>query len=138
MWKKLKNGNIPAGPTLYRGVFAVSDAPSDTFLHMKGWIKGVCFVNGHNLGRYWNVGPQETLYVPAPWLRKGENEVSAVFTVFPFLSLLCILRQRSYAIVNLEKCIQQFFKFVNILRPSLVYLSSMLNSELFEGLIQCN
>lgn len=35
----------------------------------------MCFVNGYNLGRYWNIGPQETLYIPAPWLRKGENEL---------------------------------------------------------------
>jgi len=37
--------------------------------------KGVVFVNGHNLGRFWNVGPQQTLYVPGVWLKKGKNEI---------------------------------------------------------------
>ena len=66
----------PYGPFLYKGTFQVNEEPKDTFLHMKNWTKGVCFINGHNLGRYWIKGPQETLYIPAPWLYKGENEVS--------------------------------------------------------------
>ena len=49
--------------------------PKDTFLHMKTWTKGVVFINGRNVGRYWELGPQETLYLPSPWLHKGENEV---------------------------------------------------------------
>ncbi|CAB4037765.1 beta-galactosidase-1 2 isoform X1, partial [Paramuricea clavata] len=40
-----------------------------------GWHKGVAFINGHNLGRYWKIGPQKTLYVPAPWLKEGKNTV---------------------------------------------------------------
>ena len=67
------------GPSLYMGTFTINEHPKDTFLHMKDWTKGVCFVNGHNLGRYWIKGPQETLYVPAPWLKKGINEVSETF-----------------------------------------------------------
>jgi beta-galactosidase len=62
------------GPAFYRGHFAVAD-PRDTFLALPGWTKGVCWVNGFNLGRYWNRGPQRTLYVPAPLLAKGENEL---------------------------------------------------------------
>ena len=65
-------------PSLYRGTFELMEEPKDTFLHMKGWTKGVCFINGHNLGRYWNIGPQETLYLPAPWLNKGQNEVCSI------------------------------------------------------------
>ena len=42
---------------------------------MHNWGKGVVWVNGHNLGRYWNVGPQQTLYLPGVWLKKGNNEV---------------------------------------------------------------
>jgi beta-galactosidase len=42
---------------------------------MQGWTKGVCWINGFNLGRYWDRGPQRTLYVPAPLLRPGENEL---------------------------------------------------------------
>ncbi|RXM92559.1 Beta-galactosidase-1-like protein 2 [Acipenser ruthenus] len=40
-----------------------------------GWSKGVVFINGQNLGRYWSIGPQQTLYLPAPWLHTGINEV---------------------------------------------------------------
>ena len=74
-WRKIREGELPSIPSLYRGTFEVTEEPKDTFLHMKGWTKGVCFINGHNLGRYWQIGPQETLYLPAPWLNKGHNEV---------------------------------------------------------------
>lgn len=42
---------------------------------LQGWGKGVVFVNGFNLGRYWEIGPQETLYLPGPLLKQGDNEV---------------------------------------------------------------
>jgi beta-galactosidase len=51
------------------------DALGDTYLDMHRWTKGVVWVNGNNLGRYWNIGPQKRLYCPAPWLRLGDNEV---------------------------------------------------------------
>jgi beta-galactosidase len=47
----------------------------DAFLDMRGWGKGIVFVNGHNLGRYWQIGPQQTLYLPDVWLKKGRNEI---------------------------------------------------------------
>ncbi|MDP4205237.1 MAG: beta-galactosidase [Bacteroidota bacterium] len=47
----------------------------DTYLDMSSWKKGVVWVNGHNLGRYWEIGPQTRLYCPAPWLKKGKNEI---------------------------------------------------------------
>ena len=50
----------------------------DTFSSLQGWNKGIVIVNGFNLGRYWNVGPQRTLYLPAPILKRGENKVSYV------------------------------------------------------------
>ena len=52
-----------------------SDQNSDTFIDVlsSGFTKGVIFVNGRNLGRYWKVGPQKTLYLPGSWLKKGEN-----------------------------------------------------------------
>ncbi|GAB0199833.1 beta-galactosidase-1-like protein 2 [Grus japonensis] len=46
----------------------------EVFSSWQGWEKGVVFVNGQNLGRYWKIGPQETLYLPGPWLWKGSNE----------------------------------------------------------------
>lgn len=62
------------GSAFYRGSFTV-DQPADTFLRLDGWEKGVAFINGFNLGRYWKAGPQKTLYVPAPLLKAGENEL---------------------------------------------------------------
>lgn len=50
-------------------------ATADTFLDLKAWTKGVVWVNGHHLGRYWEIGPQTRLYCPAPWLKLGTNEV---------------------------------------------------------------
>ncbi|MFM0118133.1 beta-galactosidase [Paraburkholderia sp. RL18-101-BIB-B] len=51
------------------------DTVGDTYLDMRNWTKGMVWVNGHNLGRYWNIGPQERLYCPAPSLRQGDNEI---------------------------------------------------------------
>ncbi len=62
------------GPRFYRGEFEV-DEPEVTFVDLKGWTKGVVYINGFNLGRYWEVGPQETVYVPRSILRKGVNEM---------------------------------------------------------------
>ncbi|MCD9025424.1 glycoside hydrolase family 35 protein [Cohnella silvisoli] len=61
-------------PTFYRGAFNAVEL-ADTFMELEGWTKGVAYVNGFNLGRYWNAGPQKTLYVPAPLLRLGSNEI---------------------------------------------------------------
>lgn len=63
-----------AKPAFYRGNFNLNEV-GDTFLDTSKWNKGVVWINGHNLGRYWQVGPQQTLYVPAPWLKQGRNEV---------------------------------------------------------------
>ncbi|MFJ2898974.1 beta-galactosidase family protein [Streptomyces sp. NPDC087218] len=64
----------PVGPAFHRGTFEVTD-PDDTFLHLDGWTKGHAWVNGFALGRYWSRGPQRSLYVPAPVLRAGTNEI---------------------------------------------------------------
>jgi beta-galactosidase len=56
-------------PAVFRGSFAAK-AGVDTFVNMKGWTKGAVYVNGFNLGRYWNVGPQETLYLPGELVRE--------------------------------------------------------------------
>ena len=67
------------GPAFYQGHFDLM-VIGDTFLDTRGWGKGAVWINGHALGRFWNVGPQQTLYVPAPWLKTGTNHV-VVFTV---------------------------------------------------------
>ena len=67
------------GPAFYQGHFDLQDV-GDTFLDTRGWGKGAVWINGHPLGRFWNVGPQQTLYVPAPWLKRGTNEI-VIFTL---------------------------------------------------------
>jgi beta-galactosidase len=64
----------PPSPEVYRTTINIPE-PGDTFLDMRYWGKGYAWVNGHNLGRYWNIGPQQTMYVPGPWLKPGDNEV---------------------------------------------------------------
>jgi beta-galactosidase GanA len=72
----LKFGNAPGGEpgNFFRGTFDLQDV-GDTYLDMTGWKKGVVWVNGRNLGRYWEVGPQKRLYCPAPFLKQGTNEI---------------------------------------------------------------
>ena len=68
--------NFRGQPTFLRGTLTVDGTPADTFLRLDGFHKGIVLVNGFNLGRYWNdKGPTKTLYVPAPILREGENEI---------------------------------------------------------------
>jgi len=77
-WVTTLAPKAPAAPTkpgvFFKGTFAL-DATADTFIDMAGYKKGVVWVNGHNLGRYWDIGPQTKLYCPASWLRKGQNTV---------------------------------------------------------------
>lgn len=72
----LRGASAPQGrPGLFfRGEFEL-DQPADTFLDLTGYRKGVVWVNGHNLGRYWDIGPQFRLYCPASYLKPGRNEV---------------------------------------------------------------
>jgi beta-galactosidase len=68
-------GPAPAtGPAFHHGTFEIDEA-ADAFLALPGWTKGQAWINGFHLGRYWNRGPQRTLYVPAPVLRPGRNEL---------------------------------------------------------------
>ena len=64
----------PKSGVFFRGTLDL-DAPADTFIDMTNFVKGFVWVNGHNLGRYWEIGPQTRLYCPASWLKKGENEI---------------------------------------------------------------
>jgi len=61
-------------PVWYFGSLDVPN-PGDTFLDMRNFTKGFVWVNGHNLGRFWRIGPQQTLYLPGVWLRKGKNDI---------------------------------------------------------------
>lgn len=72
--KGKQDKNTKSSPTIYSGVFTLNET-GDTFLDMEDWGKGIVFINGYNLGRYWKVGPQQTLYLPGCWLKKGKNEI---------------------------------------------------------------
>jgi len=63
-----------SGPAYHRGTFTVNSL-GDTFIDTRGWGKGIVWINSHNLGRYWQIGPQQSLFLPATWLKKGKNEI---------------------------------------------------------------
>ena len=73
--RRLPEGKVDERPGIFfRGTFDLSE-PADTFLDLSEYQKGLVWVNGHNLGRYWNLGPQKRLYCPAGWLRRGQNQI---------------------------------------------------------------
>ncbi|GAB2503245.1 beta-galactosidase [Pseudoxanthomonas sangjuensis] len=61
-------------PAFHRGTFRLRRL-GDSYIDMRGWGRGHVWINGHHLGRYWRIGPQQTLLVPAQWLRRGDNEI---------------------------------------------------------------
>lgn len=72
---KLKfSKNSIQNPAFFRGTFSLNEI-GDTFLDMRNWGKGHVWVNGHHLGRYWAIGPQQSLYLPVGWLKKGKNSI---------------------------------------------------------------
>lgn len=75
---KAAEGEVEASgernPTFHRALLE-TDEPADTYLHLPGWTKGVVWVNGFNIGTYWNKGPQQSLYIPGPLLQAGSNEI---------------------------------------------------------------
>jgi beta-galactosidase len=74
-------------PAFYKGYFNVK-SNSDFYLDMRWFKKGVAWINGHCLGRYWNIGPTQTMYVPGVWLNKGKNEVVILDMHRPFAARL--------------------------------------------------
>ena len=70
------------GPVIQKGTFKLIKA-EDTYLDMSSWGKGVVWLNGHNLGKYWFIGPQQTIYVPKEWLKVGVNEISVLELLKP-------------------------------------------------------
>ena len=69
-------------PGYHRGYFTLKKV-GDTFLNFETWGKGQVYVNGHAMGRIWSIGPQQTLYVPGCWLKKGKNEIIVLDVVGP-------------------------------------------------------
>lgn len=74
--------NTPSKIGYYKATFKLK-MTGDTFLNMETWGKGQVYVNGHALGRFWSIGPQQTLYCPGCWLKKGDNEVVVLDVVGP-------------------------------------------------------
>lgn len=72
--KKFKEGGKVNAPAYYRASFNLKET-GDVFLDMQTWGKGMVWVNGKALGRFWKIGPQQTLYLPGCWLKKGKNEI---------------------------------------------------------------
>lgn len=72
--KRYKNGTAQTMPAYYRTTFRL-DKVGDTFLDMSTWGKGMIWVNGLAIGRFWEIDPQQTLFMPGCWLKEGENEV---------------------------------------------------------------
>ena len=77
----------PEAPVIRRGTFNLREV-GDAYLDMSKWGKGVVWVNGYNLGRYWNVGPQQTIYVPGEWLKPGNNEIVILELIKPQQNIL--------------------------------------------------
>ncbi|CAM4964702.1 unnamed protein product [Rotaria socialis] len=81
------------GPRLFFATFPIDNQQliGDTYLNLDfNWSKGVAFCNGFNLGRYWNVGPQRTLYIPAQLLVKGVNQIQ-IFELYTYGSNLTLV-----------------------------------------------
>ncbi|XP_012595068.2 beta-galactosidase-1-like protein 3 [Microcebus murinus] len=72
-WRPVSGSYL--GPAFYRGTLRAGSSPKDTFLRLLNWTYGFVFINGRNLGRYWNIGPQERLYLPGTWLHPEDNEI---------------------------------------------------------------
>jgi beta-galactosidase len=70
---KFKPGRAQ-GAAFWRGSFDVART-GDTFLDMSTWGQGIVWINGRCLGRYWSIGPTQTMYLPGPWIKKGRNEI---------------------------------------------------------------
>lgn len=82
-WKRTAGDPAKIGmmeePVIYRGSFTLGKT-GDTWLDMRKFGKGVVWINGHNLGRYWRIGAQQTLFVPGCWLKQGANEITLLET----------------------------------------------------------
>lgn len=83
-------------PTFYRGNFNLKTL-GDTYLDTTDWGKGHVWVNGNHLGRFWKIGPQQTLFIPANFLKKGKNEVIVLETDVPKKVVLRGIKQQIFA-----------------------------------------
>ncbi|XP_044259369.1 beta-galactosidase-1-like protein 2 [Tribolium madens] len=71
-WRK---SSSTKGPGIFRAILPIENEPKDTYIDMQEWNKGIVIVNGFVVGRYAFIGPQQALYLPAPFLKQGDNEI---------------------------------------------------------------
>lgn len=74
MNKDFKSSKSTSNPAYYKASFNLNEV-GDTFLDLQTWGKGMVWVNGIAMGRFWEIGPQQTLFMPGCWLKKGKNEI---------------------------------------------------------------
>jgi beta-galactosidase len=72
--KKPLSGQTGNNAVFFKGEFLLTET-GDTYFDLSSYFKGMVYINGHNLGRHWNIGPQQRLYCPAAWLKKDNNEI---------------------------------------------------------------
>ena len=71
-------------------------------MDMSNWGKGMVWVNGHALGRFWEIGPQQTLYLPGCWLKKGKNEIIVLDLKGPAKTVVRGLKQPILDVLRTE------------------------------------
>ena len=99
---KKYTAGIKNGPAWYRGSFNI-DKTGDSFLDMHSWGKGMVWVNGYNIGRFWKIGPQQTLFMPGCWLKKGKNEIIVLDVDGPSATKIAGLMQPVLTELHLEE-----------------------------------
>jgi beta-galactosidase len=90
---------VTEAPVMKRGSFTLNEV-GDAYLNMSAWGKGMVWINGHNLGKYWSIGPQQTLYVPAEWLKKGTNTIAVFELLKPEQQQLQGVREPILNVIN--------------------------------------
>ncbi|MEL5893400.1 beta-galactosidase [Bacteroides sp. GD17] len=100
--KDFQKGDRTEGPAYYRASFELEET-GDVFLDMKTWGKGMVWVNGKAIGRFWKIGPQQTLYMPGCWLKKGKNEIVVLDLLGPDSAVIVGLKQPILDMLRLEE-----------------------------------
>nr|WP_303298731.1 beta-galactosidase [Phocaeicola coprophilus] len=100
--KQFAKGSKFDGPAYYRTTFTL-DKTGDTFLDMSTWGKGMVWVNGHAMGRFWKIGPQQTLFMPGCWLKKGKNEIVVLDLLGPDETKIAGLKQPILDVLHNEE-----------------------------------
>jgi len=90
------------GAAFWRGSFDVA-ASADTFLDMSSWGQGIVWINGRCLGRYWSIGPTQTMYLPGPWIRRGKNEIVVLDLTGPQTARIAGLKEPILDALHPEK-----------------------------------